>query len=244
LTVLGVTGADEDHGKTEAWVKELGVEYPYAYFKNDALSKATEHSAYPHAALIDPKGVVVWTGHPSGLTNGEVEKHLKGASKFISYGWSDEFQNVAKAIGKREFGKAVAEVDKLAAKGVAAAAEVKTSVLGMLDADIADMNKALEGGDFYAANVVASSLDGKLKGLDQESAVDAVLTRLATDRDAKEILDGQTKLQKIAQGELRKDKQLEDAIQRAEQLIKKYEGTIVATQATEFVAKLRARLAE
>ncbi len=240
--MLGVTSATEDRGKTEAWIKDLGVEYPYAYFKDDALSRATDHTGYPHAALIDPKGAVVWTGHPSALTNGEVEKHIKGASKFISYGWSEEFMPVAKAVGKREFAKAVAEVDKLAAKGVAASAEVKTSVLGMLDADVADMNKALEGGDFYAANAIASELDGKLKGLTQESAVTAVFTRLTTDKAAKEVLDGQTKLQKIAQGELRKDKQLQDAIQRAEQLAGKYKGTIVETQAMEFVTKLKARL--
>lgn len=241
--MLGVTGAKEDRGKTEAWIDELGVEYPYAYFKDDALSTATDHSAYPHAALIDPKGVVVWTGHPSSLTNGEIEKHIKGASKFISYGWSDEFQPVAKAVGKREFAKAVAEVDKLAAKGVAAAADVKSAVIGLLDAELAGMNKALEGGDFYAASAVASALDGKLKGLSQEATVAAVLTRLTTDKAAKEILEGQTKLQKIAQGELRKDKQLQDAIQRAEQLAGKYPGTIVETQAKDFVTKLKARLA-
>ena len=240
--MLGVTSATEDRGKTEAWIKDLGVEYPYAYFKDDVLSRATEHSAYPHAALIDPQGVVVWTGHPSSLSNGEIEKHIKGASKFISYGWSEEFMPVAKAVGKREFAKAVAEVDKLAAKGVAAAADVKTSVLGMLDAEVAEMNKALEAGDFYAANTVASALDGKLKGLEQAAAIDAVLTRLSTDKQAKEILDGQTKLQKIAQGELRKDKQLEDAIKRAEQLAGKYPGTIVETQAKEFVTKLQDRL--
>jgi hypothetical protein len=240
--VLGVTAAKEDRGKTEAWIDELGVEYAYAYFNDEALSNATEHTAYPHAALIDPKGVVVWTGHPSGLTSSEVEKHIKGASKFISYGWSEEFQPVAKAVGKREFAKAVAEVDKLAGKGVASAAEVKASVLAMLDAEVAGMNQALEGGDFYAANTVASALDGKLKGLAQESAVAAVLTRLSTDKAAKEILEGQTKLQKIAQGELRKDKQLQDAIQRAEQLAAKYQGTIVETQAKDFVTKLRGRL--
>lgn len=240
--MLGVTSANEDRGKTEAWVEELGVEYPYAYFKGEALSTATDHSGYPHAALIDPKGVVVWTGHPSELTNGEIEKHIKGASKFISYGWSEEFMPVAKAVGKREFAKAVAEVDKLAAKGVTAAADVKASVLGMLDADIAVMNKALEGGDFYAANAIASVLDGKLKGLTQETAVTAVFTRLTTDKAAKEILEGQTKLQKIAQGELRKEKQLQDAIQRSEQLAGKYKGTIVETQALDFATKLKARL--
>jgi hypothetical protein len=243
LTVLGVTDNKEDRGKTEAWVKELGVEYPYAYAIDGALATATERPGFPHAALINPKGVLVWTGHPSDLTKGLIEEHIKGASKFISYGWSEEFQPVAKAVGKREFAKAVAEADKLAAKGVAAAADVKTAVLGMLDAELATMNKALEGGDFYAANVVASALDGKLKGLTQEAAVETVLTRLATDKQAKEILDGQTKLQKIAQGELRKEKQLQDAIQRAEQLAGKYQGTIVETQAKEFVTKLRAQLA-
>lgn len=242
--MLGVTGAQEDRAKTEAWVQELGVEYAYAYFKDDKLSKATEHTGYPHAALIDPKGVLVWTGHPSELRSGLIEEHLKGASKFISYGWAPEFEPVAKALAKREFGKALAEADKLAAKGAADAAKVKESVVGMLDAEIAGMNKALEAGDFYAAHSVAALLDGKLKGLTQEAAVTAVLTRLSTDKAAKEIFDGQSKLQKIAQGELRKDKQIQDAIQRAQQLAEKYAGTIVETQAKDFVGKMRGRLAK
>ena len=241
--MLGVTGNDEDHDKTEAWVKELGVEYPYAYFKDQALSKATEHTAYPHSALIDPKGVIVWTGHPSELSKGLIEQHIKGASKVISYGWSEAFHPVAKSVAKREFAKALGEVDKAAAKAVEEATKVKAAVLAMLDGELAGMNKALEAGDFYAANVVALSLDGKLKGLPQEAAVTAALTRLGSDKDVKEILDGQTKLQKIAQGELRKDKQIQEAIQRAQQLAEKYDGTIVERQAREFVTKLRARLA-
>lgn len=244
LSVIGVTSVSEPRDKTEAWVKDLGVEYTYGYFKNNALSTVTEHSAYPHAALISPAGIVVWTGHPSSLSKGTIEEHLKGASKFLSYGWSEEFEAVAKALSKLDYAKAVAEAEKLGEKGVEGSENVKNAVLKMLDSRIAGMNAALEAGDFYAANAEAELLDGNLKGLTQEAAVAAVFERLKTDKDAKTILDGQSKLQKIMQGELRKSKQIEDAITRAQSVAKKYEGTIVERQANEFVSKLRDRLGE
>lgn len=242
--MLGVTGDKEDHDKTEAWVRDLGVEYTYAYFKDDALSKATDHKGYPHSALINPEGMIVWTGHPNTLTKGLIEQHIKGASKFISFGWPLEFESVAKAVAKRDFGKAISEVDKLVAKGAAEADKVKQGVLALLDVEVGAMAKAMEAGDFLAAFDVADALDGKLKGLPQETAVADILKRLSSDKEAKEILDGQQKLRKIATSELRKDRQIEDAIRRAEQLEKKYEGTIVATQAKDFIVKMRARLKE
>jgi len=237
-----VTAEKEDHDLTAAWVKELGVEYPYGYFKDSKLSEATEHTAYPHAALIDPKGVIVWAGHPASLSDSIIEKHLAGASKYLSYGWSDTFEPVAKQLAKQDFGKAIAEVDKLVASGAEGAADVRTAVIGMLDARIATMSKALEKGDFYAANIVVEELLGRLGDLPQAATIDAAETRLGSDKEVKEILAGQKKLHKIMDGELRKDKQLEGAIKDAEKLVKKYPGTIVERQANEFITKLKDRL--
>ena len=95
--MLAITDTSEDHEKTEAWIDTLGVEYTYGYFHGNEIGKATGHKAYPHAALVNPSGEIVWTGHPGSLTSGIIEKNLKGASKFISYGWSKEFESVAKA---------------------------------------------------------------------------------------------------------------------------------------------------
>ena len=36
-------------------------------------------TGYPSAALVNPKGVVVWQGHPSGLQKDKLENHLAGA---------------------------------------------------------------------------------------------------------------------------------------------------------------------
>ena len=225
-------------------MSDLGVKYPYAYFNDNGLSQVTEHRAYPHAALIDPKGIVVWTGHPTSLNKGTIEEHLKGASKFLSYGWGPEFEPVAKAVAKREFAKAIAEVDKLAAKDVADAAAVREGVLGLLDVEVKALTAALDAGDCLEAHTRAASLDGKLKGLTQEKTGTDVLKRLTTDKTLKEILEGQKKLAKLAEGELRKEKEIQAAIRSAEQLAKKYEGTIVATEAQAFISRLQAALKE
>ncbi|MEZ6014459.1 MAG: hypothetical protein R3F49_05045 [Planctomycetota bacterium] len=242
--MLGVTSASEDHDKTEQWIKDLGVEYTYGYFTGNALSEATEHKGYPHCALINPEGVVVWTGHPSALSKSTIEEHLKGASKYVMYGWSEEFEPVAKALVKLDYAKAIGEIEKLSGKGVEGTEAVKASVLGMLDGRIGEMTKAFEAGDYYAAQAAAEALNGKIKGLAQEATVASLLANLSSDKAIKEVLDGQTKLQKIVQGELRKKKQIEDAIGRAQQIAKKYEGTIVERQAKDFVGKMRSRLGE
>lgn len=240
--MLAITSNTEDKAKTEAFIAATGAEYTYGYFHDDSISKATEQKGYPHAALIDPSGTIVWTGHPARLTSSTIEEHLKGAAKYISFGWPTEFESVAKEVHAGDFAKALAAVDKLAEKGVEGAADVRTSVVGMLDAHIAEMNAALQAGDFLEANRIAEWLDGNLKGLDQAQAVEAVLDRFKSDKDAKQILGGQAALAKVMNGELRKDKQLESAISKAEKLAKKYPGTIVETQANEFIARLRVRL--
>ena len=77
---------------------------------------------------------------------------------------------------------------------------------------------------------------------DEESSVTAVLERLKSDKDAIAILKGQESLEKIANSELRKKKQVEKAIGKAEKIAKKYPGTIVETQAKDFITRLKKRL--
>jgi hypothetical protein len=112
----------------------------------------------------------------------------------------------------------------------------------LLDVEVKALTSALDAGDCLKAHTLASSLDGKLKGLTQESTVSDALKRLTTDKALKEVLEGQKKLARLAEGELRKEKEIQAAIRSAEQLAKKYEGTIVATEAQAFISRLQAAL--
>jgi len=219
------------------------MRYPYAYFKGKQLGEDTGQRGYPHAALFNPQGEIVWTGHPSSLRSSTIKEHLKGASKYVTFGWGEKYKKVAKAIFENEFAKALAETDKLGAKGNERATEVRASIEAMLTTKIEAMNDALEKGDYYAANSTALSLKGNLKGLDEASAsVDAVFALLKSDKNAKTVLKGQTSLQKLADGELRKRKQIQTAMDKAKKLKKQYADTIVEQQADAFLDKLRVML--
>lgn len=220
----------------------LNVEYAYGYFNDRKLSEDTGHKGYPHAALFNPSGEIVWTGHPNGLTSGTIEKALKGASPFLSYGWAEPFHGVAKSISKSEFAKAMKDADRLVASGEEGAEAVRTQVVKVLGARISKLEKAIADGDFLAAQEMADALDGNLSGLDEAEKVDGIVSHLKKDKDAKNIIKGQSALAKLKGGDLRKKKSKELAIGKAEKLAKRYEGTIVERHANAFIELLRGQL--
>ena len=240
--MLGVTSSSEDKGKTEAWVAKLNVQYAYGYFKDRKLSKDTGHRGYPHAALFDPSGEIVWSGHPNSLSNGTVEKALKGASPFLSYGWAKPFHGVAKSISKSQFAKAIKDVDRMVKSEEVGAEAVRAHVQRILDARLKKLDQAVASGDFLRAKGLADALDGNLSGLDAEGTVDEVIAHLKKDKTAKLVLKGQRALAKLKEGDLRKKKNKELAMGKADMLAKRYEGTIVERQAREFIELLRAQL--
>lgn len=221
---------------------KLNVEYAYGYFNDRKLSEDTGQKGYPHAALFDPAGEVVWTGHPNSLTSDTVEKALKGASPYLNYGWSKPFQGVAKSISKSQFSKALKDVDRLLKSGEEGADAVRNMVVKVLGARIAKLDKAVANGDFLTAKGLADALDGNLSGLDEAKKVDGVLTHLNKDKEAKNVLKGQSALQKLKEGDLRKKKSKELAIGKAEKLATRYEGTIVERHANAFIEQLRSQM--
>ena len=90
LTVLGVTS--EGAGSTEPWIDEKGARYAYAYDKGGQLSRWFGVSGIPHAALVDPMGEVVWTGHPGKLDSKLVEQSLAGALAKPVWAWPKVFR--------------------------------------------------------------------------------------------------------------------------------------------------------
>lgn len=235
--MLGVTPDREPRPETRRFIEETGAEYPYAYVRGSSLKKVTGQRAFPHAALIDPGGKVVWVGHPGRLTKGIVQKHLKGASKFLTFGWPAAFQSVAKAIAKLEFAKALAEVEKLADKD--GADIVKADVSKMITSRVSKMEAAMEKGDYYGAHELAETLDGQLKGLPEAEKVDAVLDHLKTDKSAKRAMKAQAGLRKLMDVKITKRKEAEKMLKKVNKILEENDGTYVGDEAAKFISKLR-----
>ncbi|MEL7028562.1 MAG: hypothetical protein AAGL49_04975, partial [Pseudomonadota bacterium] len=83
-------------------------------------------------------------------------------------------------------------------------------------------------------------LDGNLGELEQAAKVTSTLESMDGDSEIEHVLGGQKKLAKITGGKLGKSREVQSAIKKAEQLAKKYDGTIVETQARDFVKRMRA----
>lgn len=227
----------EPRGLTEDFIEETGANYPYAYLRGSDLKRATGQRGFPHAALIDPSGKIVWTGHPSRLTEGLIEKHLAGASKFITFGWPDAFEPVAKELSDLNFGRALKELEKLATEEKAGI--VRSDLMTMVSGRLKAMEEAYAGGDYLAANDLAERLDSQLKGLPEAERVQGILAKLKSDKDAKRVMKAQVELRKLMDSKLAKRKDVEKAMKKAKRMLAENDGNIVGDQAADFIAKLR-----
>ncbi|MBM3991709.1 MAG: hypothetical protein FJ298_11965 [Planctomycetes bacterium] len=148
--VLAVS--DEDAAKVGAYVDELGITVRVG--AGSPSSNAFKIRGYPSSALIGPGGKLLWQGHPSGLSKGDVEAALKGAkplpSGFLAFAPTSapegRVAEQAKAIEQGKLAKAHAALSAFGSDAKATEAE-KTSasaLLGELDAHVASLVAAAE----------------------------------------------------------------------------------------------------
>jgi hypothetical protein len=78
FVVLNITG--EPESETKKYIEETGLKSPVVFEKGLASMKEFGFEGFPSSALVDPKGKVVWTGHPGGLTEKIIEEHLVGVT--------------------------------------------------------------------------------------------------------------------------------------------------------------------
>lgn len=75
LIVIGLT--QESNQVIKPFAKEKKMEYHVGTDKGGKVSKELGIKGIPHAVLINKAGEIVWEGHPSGVTDAEIEKLLK-----------------------------------------------------------------------------------------------------------------------------------------------------------------------
>lgn len=238
-----MTGETAD--KTEPWIEQHGARYPYAYLDKEVLSGFMGKMGmrgYPSAAIVSPKGKIVWTGHPSSISSSLVKKHLKGANKTpvdisaVVRSWPKEAQHVRASFAKGQLAKALADAQKLptewsVAKDVEAAIEKRVSAL----------RKLHEKGDFLGFTEAAKSATKQLAGLESGTELTTLLKDVKADAKAKTVISGQKKLEKLMKKvhEASKVKDIVSLEKKVRKLAEKHSGTFVEESANKLMKKLR-----
>ena len=237
----------ETEAKTKPWVEKHGVEYAFGYLTKDALSpwmEALGMRGYPSAALVDPKGTVVWTGHPASVTGSLIEKHLKGVDKTpvdvraVVRSWPKEATHARSAFVAGKLSKAL-EIGR----GLPAEWGVADAVQRVIDKRTARLRACRDDGDLLAFADGVKAAGRSLAGMPVLAELQAELKELQKDPANKKVISGQKKLQKLAKGVagLEKQKGRRQLVGKLRKLAKKYSGTFVAMQANKLIAKIEQR---
>lgn len=234
----------ETKEKTEPWVEEHKMQYDYGYMKKADLTPfmgALGMRGYPSAALVDPKGVVVWTGHPSSLNSGTIKKHLKGASTTpvdigaVVGAWPEEAVHARQAFVKGQLAKALSEAKKLPQEW-----SVAGDVERVIERRVAKVQGLYDSGDYLGFNEAMKAANRSLAGLPQLAGLQATLKDVQKDAAKKKVMSAQKKLAKLVEKshDLRKKKDADSLSKKIRALAGKNPGTIVEKKANALLEQI------
>ena len=234
LTVLALTS--EGAKRTEAWIEAKGAKFAYAYDRG-GLAKQLGVRGIPASFLVGPDGKIVWQGHPSGVNDALVTKHLEGALTKPLYEWDGAAKKIKSAFLDGQFGKALAEAAKLAEKDPFGE-EAGRIVRQVLESRVASLEAAIEKGDVLTAYEGAKALAKGLKGLPEQDRVEAISKRISKDKELRAQMKAQEKVLKITAETPRRKKECDAQMDALKKLLKGKEGTFVGGQIEAKVLEL------
>lgn len=234
----------EGKGPTEKWVADKGARYPYAYEKGSDLQRAVGLRGYPHAALIDPSGTIVWTGHPARLDRATIETALEGALSKPLFDWPSSLGSASSSFARGDYGKALVAARKVADKGDGEAADVVASLESFVDFQIDAAASWIEAGNYLPLDERGKQLLASVKGLpEHEERLETLLEALKT-KEAKRVLKGQRAVVKLKESAAKinniKRKDVDKLLDKLEKLREDYSGTYAARDADKLVEELTA----
>ena len=219
---------NESKEKTEPWIEKNQVAYPYAYDKGGKLKRELGVRGIPAAFLVNPKGKVVWKGHPASLSGSVIKKYIKGAKRssadveILTRDWPESAKSLKKMVAKSQFGKALKAAQKLAEKDPTCQAVVET-MSGLVQEEIDGVKELQETGDILGALDAAKIAKKDLAGCDQAKDVDALVKAIKAGKDASKIVRAQVQLAKLEAkiGDARKRKDAQALLKKLDKLIAK-----------------------
>lgn len=237
LTVLAIT--PEGEKLTEDWIEDKGARYAYAYDKSGKLMRELGQSGFPSAALVDPGGRVIWTGHPASIRGRQVEEAIRGAIPTPLWEWPDSASDVRKALQKSKLAKALEAAADMEEDG-----ERYTQIVrDLIDARLQGLIEAFEMGDFLTAVETADELEDAFDDLPEAEKVEEIQDKIDDHPDAKDIIKAQEDVAELAAeadelGQHDRD-DAEELIEELREIQQDHPGTYAAKQAGDLADRVR-----
>ena len=231
LVVVGVT--NEPEKLVSKYVADNKVEYPIFIETSYKSSNALKVSGYPSAFLVDPKGTVVWAGHPSDLTDSEIEKALKGA-KPPGIKLPAALKALEPLMTKKDFGKAweaakAMLAGSLDADAKTAAEELVAGIESDAKALVESSSKHIEAKEYFEAQSELDQLGKQYAGVPGTESAAGKLQELQANAEIRKAIKAGEQLAKA--GELESSSDFDKAYAGYKAVVSGYAGTQPATAA-------------
>lgn len=236
--MLAVT--DEGVPDTERFVQKNAMRYAYAYDKGGKLARHFGVEGIPHSVLVDPTGVVVWSGHPAALEETHLQRATAGALSKPLWDWPAGAKNVRTALVKGDLKSAVDQAGKLAPSD--GGPDILAALQGMVRGKVEIVTTAQAKGDYLLAQNGAVALQKELAGLPEADQVRQIAADIAANKEALEVIKGQQKVAKIRGKNPSKKKDVNAAIEDLRKIKQDYPGTYVATEIDALIVQLQEQL--
>lgn len=190
LVIVGVT--DEPEKLVEKYIADNKVAYPIIIEKSFKSSRELGVDGFPSAVLVDPKGIVVWSGHPGSLSDADIEKALVGA-KPPGFSLPAALKPLEKLLEKHEYGKArdaakLLLAGKLDDEATSAAqtivVDIETEAKSLADGAAAD----IEAKEYFDANSKLERLRKEFPGVPGAETADAKWRELQADGEIRKAI--------------------------------------------------------
>jgi thioredoxin-like negative regulator of GroEL len=214
------------------------MKYAYGIDPAQRLARFFGVRGIPHAVLVDPGGTVRWRGHPGQLSASTIEAALEGALEVPLWDWPKEAKRVRKYLAAGTLGRALAEAEKVLAKG--GPEYVLETVRDRVDARGRRMETAFEAGDYFTAQRVAEQVAKDLKGRAEGERADALLAQIEADPEKGEIAELLGEVHELVTEPVRNTRDAERRIRRLQKLRERHPNALVEAKAKAGIEQLRA----
>ena len=234
LNVLGVTG--DDAATAEKWLAELGATYAHARDEGLRMQIELGFRALPFAVLIDPTGVIVWSGNPKDLAPEAIERALHGALELPAQRWPGEAEPLRDALAEGRFGEAA----RLAPGVPGLAPELARFVEHVVARRMELLESRLAAGDFLTADELAAGLEKGLEDGERRTRAAAVRARIAADDGQRVQLEALAELRELWRrvGEVSSTKAADELAAEIRLIAADHTGTFVERRASEHLAAI------
>ena len=194
--------SDEAVAKIEGFIKQHEASYGVVNAKG--VLQLYGGRGYPSAWVVDAEGKVIWSGHPSKVTDAEVDEWLKSLLPTkVDRELASELKGAVKAFDGAEYGKALTAARE-AAKAEGASEQVKADAAHLeslvqkhINAANTKRDAAKAAGDLVKAAGVLEKAAEQFKGSDYGTECATARAELVKSKEYKDCVEAAEQLAKL-----------------------------------------------